>query len=45
MGKQLMGIKKGTCSDEYQVMNGNVESLLCATETNTTLYVSYLEFE
>ena len=39
-GKQVMGMKEGTCGDEHQVLCGSVESLYCTPETNITLYVN-----
>ena len=40
-----MGIKKGTCWDEHWVFYVSDESLGSTPETNTTMYVNYLEFK
>ena len=42
MGKQVMGIKEGTC-DEHWLLYGSVESLNSIRETDTTLYVNKLK--
>lgn len=33
MGKQVMGIKEGTCCDEHWILCGSVESPNCIPET------------
>ena len=40
MGETGMGIKEGTCYDQYPVLCGNAESLNCALETNITQYLT-----
>ena len=42
--KWVMGIKGGTCCDEHWVLYVSDKSLNSTTETNTTLYVNYPEF-
>ena len=44
-GKQVMGMKEGTCCDEHGVMYGSAASLYCTPETNITPCVSILEFK
>ena len=42
--KQVMGIKKCTCNEQW-VLYGSVESLNSTAKTNITLYVNLLEFK
>ena len=42
--KWVMGIKEGTC-DKHRVLSVSDESLISTPETNTTLYINYLEFK
>ena len=41
----VMGIKEGTCWDEYWVLYVSAESLGSTPETSTILYVNKLEFK
>ena len=41
----VMGIKKGTWSNEYWVLYATDEPLISTSETNNTVFVNYIEFK